>query len=273
MIELYNGHSPMKCSTDMKWRGYIYLARHSENDQNQYVKFGYVMSLDRLKQRDKELQKQNSLFISHVWSVTNPPYIESQIKIHLMAFLNKNRIDLPGKSEYVFSLPYDILKKVLCLLILVFHVRHAYLTDVPTVLKEKINDLFSGVTYLAIRSGGVLYQHQERLLTHAIELDKPGQEVIVVWGEHKDHPEWEHRIFIGTLQESSKPVKNKRSIRWIDANFMDTQDVPLEWIYVKNNKILAQPERTLNLDQLQEIQENNYKRSKIQYKEPRCFRF
>ena len=174
-----------------------------------------------------------------------------------MAFLNKNRIDLPGKSEYVFSLPYDILKKVLCLLILVFHVRHMYLTDVPVALKQKIHDLFSGVTYLAIRSGGVLYQHQERLLTHAIDLDKPGQEVIVVWGEHKDHPEWEHRIFIGTLQESSKPVKNKRSIRWIDANFMDTQDVPLEWIYVKNNKILAQPERTLNLDQFQEIQENN----------------
>lgn len=245
----YTGHSPSQCDQDLPWQGYIYLARHTENAQNTYVKFGYVMNKERLKVRETELKRTNWLYIDHVWSVINAPYVESQIKYHLSNFTNKKRISLPGKSEYVFHLPYDALKKFIQLFITTFYIQNNYVTQVPQRLKDSFRGWFSGLFYITVIYNNTRYTHNERLLSQAVEKDVPNAPVIVAWGKDNDHPEWENRLFVGRLAgPNRKAAKKTRVVVWDDNAFDRTDNVPLEWIYVSDNRQFQGNDRVLNLD-------------------------
>ena len=243
----FTGHSPGNCDQDLQWEGYIYLAKHQQSGQYMYTKFGYVMSRDRLVKRDSELKTKNNLYIEHVWAVPNPPFVESELKKHLSAFLNKKRIDVPGKSEYVFGIPYDTLKLFVQLFVTSFLVTCNYITTMPREQKARIQALFSGTHYLIIRHRDVTYKQSQTQLKRMIEKDVEGQPVVVVWGKDAEHPEWENKLFLGTL--TGKKTATKRAVKWYDTNFLTTDNVPMEWIFVDDQTQYQDTTRVFDVDQ------------------------
>lgn len=261
----YTGHSPIQCDQDLKWEGYIYLARHMQLSQS-YTKIGYTMNLERLQQRDRELKRQNNLFIEHIFPVPNPPYIESALKKNLNAFIDKHRIDLPGTSEYIFTLPFEVLKRVVQLYILVFAITHRYVNRVPREVMDNLKPLFSGVPYLCIVCNGESYRHYEVPIVSLSSVDRVGLNVIVSWGKDDKHPEWEHRLFMGVYQ-STNERRQTCSIQWTNDNYAPTTNIPLDWVYTNQHQDTQQTSRILNLDdiQLNTSQTNKRKRPSLTF--------
>lgn len=257
----YKGHSSINCDQDFKWGGYIYLARHKTNTQL-YTKIGYTMNLDRLKQRDRELQQQNNLFIEHIFSVPNPPYIESALKKNLTAFIDKHRINLPGKSEYIFTLPFEVLKKVVRLYILVFFIENGFVNRVPSAVSDCLKPLFSGISYICIIANGQPYRHDEVSILSISDNERVDKPIIVSWGKDDTHPEWQHRLFMG-VYKSTNTRKQTCSIQWTNDNYAPTTNIPLEWVYINNIEHAQETSRTLNLDiiHLNTLETNKRKRT------------
>lgn len=243
----YIGHSSINCDQDFKWGGYIYLARH-KNKTQLYTKIGYTMNLERLKQRDRELQQQNNLFIEHIFSVPNPPYIESALKKNLTAFIDKHRINLPGKSEYIFTLPFEVLKKVVKLYILVFFIENGFVINVPNTVSNRLKPLFSGISYICIIADGQPYRHDEVSILSISDNERVDKPVIVSWGKDDTHPEWQHRLFMGVYKATTR--RQTCSIQWTNDNYAPTTNIPLQWVYINNVEHAQETSRTLNLDDI-----------------------